>query len=100
MVAQAADVHARHIRGRRGREGERGGKGEEKEEEREREKEASGEREARGARHTNCAAAACSAAQWRLPPAVAFMKGGGAAADVKANASRRWGRGRDVTALT
>lgn len=26
VVAQAADVHARHIRGRRGREGERGGK--------------------------------------------------------------------------
>lgn len=39
MVAQTADVHARHIRGRRGREGERGGKGEEKEENKNKKKE-------------------------------------------------------------
>lgn len=46
MVAQTADVHARHIRGRRGREGERGGKGEEKEEERERRRRAESEKRA------------------------------------------------------
>lgn len=49
VVAQAADVNARHVRSRRGREGERGGK-EKKEEEETNARERSAGRGRRGAR--------------------------------------------------